>query len=199
MSDTQQLESVDSTVHESSPETWGESQFKTLSRKQRLYLAAYSIAGTLIGATKATGISRMNHSVWMTDPVYKRAWEYAEEEAVEYAEAAVRLRAVEGVTHPVYYQGELCGGYQVYSDQLALRWLEMKRPTKWKQRIENTMRLDPNNMSDEDLAALQEFYLSRAPEPIEAKAEVRRLAGDVVEVTGEVVDSKAAEDENQGL
>src|SRR5690348_3501031 len=129
------------------------SQRDSLTHNQRKFLVAYALLGTLVGAAEASGLSRTNHYTWMHEPAYRQAFTEAENEAIERAEAAVRQRAIEGVERPVYFQGRTCGSYKVYSDMLALRWLEAKRPEVWKQRIETT------TVWDGDLSKLTEQQL----------------------------------------
>ena len=117
-------------------------EIENLTPNQRRLLAAYAIAGTIVAAAEATGLSRTNHYVWMRESAYQRAFAEAENEAVERAEAAVRQRAIDDIERPVYFQGRVVGSYKVYSDTLALRYLEAKRPDVWKQHLETTQVMD---------------------------------------------------------
>lgn len=163
---------------------------RNLTPNQCAFLAAYAETGTVSCAAKAAGIDRRNHGVWLTDPVYKRAFQSAVEEAADNLEREARRRAVEGVEEPTgWYKGSPGGFVRKYSDVLLIFLLKGARPEKYKDRVEQTgiqalLRVDPKDLSEDQLHQLGEFFLrgaigSEDPVAIEqAKREIE--AGHVV-------------------
>lgn len=64
-------------------------------------------------------------------PEFNAAVEEAILESVGYAESEIQRRAFEGVEKGIYYQGKKVGTEKVYSDTLALRWVEAYNPSRW--------------------------------------------------------------------
>lgn len=58
---------------------------------------------------------------------FDAAFEDAMEEAIDKMETEARRRAVDGVEKTIYYQGEVCGYEQVYSDSLLMFLLKGRR------------------------------------------------------------------------
>ncbi|MBZ5610702.1 MAG: hypothetical protein LAP38_20765 [Acidobacteriia bacterium] len=89
----------------------------------------------------------------------------------------MRQRAIEGLERPVWYQGRVCGSYKLYSDMLAIRYLEAKRPEVWKQGIDTT------TVWDGDLSKLTDAQLENLLKQLDdATASKRPLRPAEVEV-----------------
>jgi len=108
-----------------------------LSPKQRAFLEAFACGGSIRLAAEAAKVSRRNHCRWLkSDPKYAEAFEVARESAGQALEDEARRRAVEGVREPVYYEGEVCGHRQRYSDNLLMFLLKGANPEKYRDRSE---------------------------------------------------------------
>lgn len=66
------------------------------------------------------------------DPEFKAAWEETLEEHVELLEAEADRRAVEGVDHPITYQGKITATYKEFSDVLLMLRLKALAPEKYR-------------------------------------------------------------------
>ncbi len=68
--------------------------------KKEAFLAAYAVCGTVGGASKAAGIDRHRHKVWVKQPgpegdAYRLAFKQALEQACQTAEVEAGKRAAE--------------------------------------------------------------------------------------------------------
>lgn len=179
-----------------------------LTTNQRTFLAAFSRTGTISHAATAAGIDRRNHNIWLTDPVYRRAFLQAKEEANDYLESEARRRAVEGVDEAdgYWYDKESNsfkpkGFVRRYSDTLLIFLMKGAMPDKYRERIENTnlFKVDPKSLSPEQLDVLAEHLLKQSigtddPATLAAAHKQLEAACDpnatVVETTAEVVEDK---------
>ena len=109
-----------------------------LSVLQRAFLAAFAECGTVTFAALAAKVHRSRHYRWLDEQAYATAFEVAKNAAAETLENEARRRAVEGVTEAVYYQGEVVGTIQKYSDVLLIFLLKGALPAKYKDRREVT-------------------------------------------------------------
>lgn len=117
-------------------------------------------------SAKAAGYSRrVVYEYRDEDDEFSKRWQEAEEEHIERLEMAADQRAVEGVTEPVFYQGQQCGTVKKYSDTLLMFRLKAKAPEKYRDRQEIKSELSgPNGgpievkkateLTDEQLAAI---------------------------------------------
>ena len=112
-----------------------------LSPNQRAFLEAFACGGSIRLAAEAAKVSRRNHCRWLkSDPKYAEAFEDARERAIEAMEAEARRRAVEGVREPVFFEGEVCGHRQRYSDNLLMFLLKGANLEKYRDRADVTHR-----------------------------------------------------------
>ena len=103
--------------------------------KKREFLASYSETGNVTQSAEQVGIDRSTHYVWMkADPEYPALFELATEMAGDKLEQEARRRAVHGVSEPVFYQGQVCGTVQKYSDTLLIVLLKGAKGEKYKDR-----------------------------------------------------------------
>lgn len=168
-----------------------------LTLNQHAFLAAYARAGTLVGASAASGLSRTNHYIWLADSVYRGAFEQAKLEASEFLEAEARRRAVDGVQEPVFYQGQICGYVMKYSDALLIKLLQANLPEKFKDRVETTQVLDADisKWSDQQLAQFLAYVetasANKAPlRPAEVEL-LKRIAAPTEPTAESVIDVPA--------
>lgn len=100
--------------------------------KKIAYLAAYSILGNVTYSAKCAGISTTSVYNWKkNDPDFKEQYEIADQAHLDYMEMEAQRRAVQGTSEDVYYQGEVVGQKQNYSDSLLKFLLEGKDPGKY--------------------------------------------------------------------
>ena len=106
-----------------------------LTMKMKAFLAAFAEVGNITQAAEIAGCNRCMHYDWYekSEP-YRQAFDEAEEKAADRLEQEARRRAVEGVSEPVFYQGEKVGTVQKYSDTLLIFLLKGVRPEKYRER-----------------------------------------------------------------
>jgi hypothetical protein len=126
-------------MEDNSKHPWGE-QFPHLTLNQRAFLAAFSEVGTIVRAAESSGIGRASHYQWLTDPVYRRAFEHAKREAADSLEAEARRRAIGGIRKPILYKGEICGWETLYSDSLMVTLLRASDPERFADRTKTDFR-----------------------------------------------------------
>ena len=104
--------------------------------KQAAFLTALVICGgNKVKAARAARISRTLHYRWHRDDAnYRGLFADAELQAAEILEDEARRRAHKGLREPVFWQGEICGYKQVYSDSLMQFLLRGAKPEKYRER-----------------------------------------------------------------
>ena len=81
------------------------------------------------GAANFAGIARSYASqVKDLDPEFASAWDDPIEQATDLLEDAIRRRAIEGETEPVWYRGQIVGHVQKTSDILKMFLMKSRRP-----------------------------------------------------------------------
>ena len=111
------------------------------AKKRAAFCELLAATGNVTKSAQAIGVSRTccyDHKD--NDPVFAKAWENAVDDAVDALEEEGRRRAFEGVREPVYYQGNVCGHIQKYSDTLLMFLMKGHRPETYRERshIEHT-------------------------------------------------------------
>jgi len=85
--------------------------------------------GNITHSCQRLGLNRTRcYQLKHTDSQFAQALEDAREEAIDMMIAEARRRAVEGVTDPVYQQGQRVGEIQKYSDNLLMFLIKGARP-----------------------------------------------------------------------
>lgn len=103
---------------------------------RELFLEALSLGFSIGHSAAKAGISRSRvYQLRKEDEEFARDWDEAEEKGSDYIEDEARRRAVEGVTKPVFYQGDVCGYVQEYSDTLLIQILKARRPDKYRENV----------------------------------------------------------------
>jgi hypothetical protein len=165
-----------------------------LTPNQRAFLSAFARTGTITHAAEAADVHRRNHNVWLTDPVYARAFMQAKEEAADYLEGEARRRAVEGVEEPTgWYQGRPGGYITKYSDTLLIFLMKGAFPEKYRERMDIQWDGRLESLTAGQLENLEKAMIERAcsGDPARIEAFRRELEGPVIEGTSEVVDLEA--------
>lgn len=97
------------------------------------YLAQTGIVGR---ASTAAGWPRgYAYTLRKEDPEFAKLWDQAVEFSTDALEEAARVRAIEGISKPVYQQKELVGYVTEYSDALLIQLLKAKRPNEFRENV----------------------------------------------------------------
>jgi hypothetical protein len=100
-----------------------------LNANQIAFLAAFSKLGTILAASKETGLARENHyKKWMNEPDYAAAFDEANRQFCEHLEQEIHERAVVGWREPVFHKGAICGEVLKKSDVLLIFMTKAKMP-----------------------------------------------------------------------
>ena len=75
--------------------------------KQKRFLEAYALLGTVTHAAEAVPVSREMHYRWLHSPKCAAEFQVANDRFVDRVRDAVRCRAIDGWLEPVVYQGRL--------------------------------------------------------------------------------------------
>ena len=129
-------------------------------RKQREFLLAYREAGTIKGASEATGMARSNHYEWMqTYASYRRAFnrELLVTSYSVHDSLVQRLR--DGWEEPVYQGGVLVGYKQRYDNPTSMRYLENVNPDVFgpKRQVEVTHPEGTNITPSDEVVAMDDM------------------------------------------
>lgn len=117
------------------PADWVD-EYGITNPKQRIFLHAFVIAGTLKAAAAACKVTRKSHWVWCNnDPAYKRAFEDAVEQRNDALEAEAIERATKGVCEDVWYQGKVVGKRFVKDTTLLIFLMKGAMPQKYRENI----------------------------------------------------------------
>ncbi len=109
-------------------------QRRKLVLRQRAFLEAYRLYGTVLQACHIARVARSEHYRWLKRPRYAKRFHEAEEQAIEQLESEARRRALIGVERQVFYKGQVVGTQVEYSDRLLEFKLKAKRPTVYRDR-----------------------------------------------------------------
>lgn len=105
-------------------------------RRQEKFITAYLQLGTIHHACLDIGLTRQAHYEWLEDEGYALLFAQAQEAYKERLEREADRRAVQGVDHPVIYQGEITDTYKEYSDNLLMFRLKKLDPDGYRDRQE---------------------------------------------------------------
>jgi hypothetical protein len=158
--------------------------------RQQQFLEYLAETGNVSRAAKLVGSSTARvYAMRHNDPVFRQAWDEAEEIAADRLEAEAWRRAVEGVDEPAVNGGRLvrdAAGNTVmvrrYSDMLLLALLKAHRRAKFNTRLPAGAALgggaafDVRAMLLAKLAQLAAQTGAESPPPIESHAEQPALA-----------------------
>jgi hypothetical protein len=88
---------------------------KVLRAKQAEFLLEFSRTGNLAAAARAAKVTREVHYSWLRDPLYKAAYQVADEEATDRLVEEARRRGADGYEEPIIYAGKRC--YEIDEDE----------------------------------------------------------------------------------
>lgn len=118
-------------------------------------MAAYAEAGTITEAAQIADIDRTSHYRWLRDdPTYAERFKDAHEQSVERLEQEARRRAAQGWDEPVYHKGKVVGHVRKFSDTLLIFLLKGAAPEKYKDRVQNDVKLDTGDLTPEQAESL---------------------------------------------
>lgn len=121
-----------------------------LTPNQFAFLQALAAeAGNVSAAARRCQQARSNHDRWLKETdeqgnptptalAYHKLVQAIDNEACDEVEAEIRRRGVRGVEEPVFYQGEVCGYVQKFSDLLLIFRAKALMPEKYRERHEVT-------------------------------------------------------------
>lgn len=75
--------------------------------KQKRFLAAYALLGTVTHAAESANVDRAMHYRWLEEDTYAKEFQAASDRFVDRVRDAVRQRAVDGWLDPIVYQGKI--------------------------------------------------------------------------------------------
>lgn len=105
-------------------------------RRKAIFIRTLAQTGIVGRAATAAGWPRGHaYSVRAADEEFAKLWDQAVEFATDALEEAARIRAVDGVSKPVYQQKELVGYVTEYSDTLLVQLLKAKRPNEFRENV----------------------------------------------------------------
>lgn len=103
-------------------------------RRKAIFIRTLAQTGIVGRAATAAGWPRGRaYEVRAADKEFAQLWDQAVEFAADALEEAARIRAVDGVSKPVYQQKELVGYVTEYSDTLLVQLLKAKRPKEFRE------------------------------------------------------------------
>src|SRR5215813_2043956 len=109
---------------------------KVPTKKIERFLNALARGFSVQRACDEIGIARKTaYKLRQRLPDLAERWAEAIEAGTDYLEDEARRRAAEGVSKPVFYQGEQCGSVQEFSDTLLIFLLKGRRPEKFRDNI----------------------------------------------------------------
>ncbi|KKN74258.1 hypothetical protein LCGC14_0391970 [marine sediment metagenome] len=108
--------------------------FTATTREQFYYYLA--VKGNVSYASRKIGITRRAcYDERNRNAEFAQKWDDALQIAFDDMELAAHRRAVDGVDHPVYYQGDRVDTFKEYSDRLLMFLLKAARPDKFNDRL----------------------------------------------------------------
>ena len=126
-------------------------------------------------SAEIAGIERKSHLWLEKDPEYVEAFQSAREQAGDRLEQEARRRAIEGVTEPVWYRGQIVGEVQKYSDTLLIFLLKGAKPEKYAERKWYVEQTGPGGGPIQVDASLSRVQALTEDERKKALDELRRL------------------------
>lgn len=105
-------------------------------RRKAIFIRTLAQTGIVGRAATAAGWPRGHaYSVRAGDEEFAKLWDQAVEFSTDALEEAARVRAIEGISKPVYQQKELVGYVTEYSDALLIQLLKAKRPNEFRENV----------------------------------------------------------------
>lgn len=109
-------------------------------RARETFLATLRETCNVSEAARKAHIGRRTAYDWRdADAAFAAEWDDAEQEAADRLEREAWRRGVEGVDHPVTFQGEITATYKEYSDRMLELLLKAHRPEKFVERVKSEL------------------------------------------------------------
>jgi hypothetical protein len=108
-------------------------------RVEERFLKQLAAGGSVTSAARAIGTGRSTVYQWRDDDEFAALWDEAVKAGTDLIEDEAVRRAVEGVPRPVFYQGQIVGSIQEFSDFLLDRQLRARRKAKYSDRVESAV------------------------------------------------------------
>jgi len=120
----------------------------------RRFLGHLADTGNVSAACRLARLDRRTAYQWRSaDAAFHRHWQEALDAAVDALEAEARRRAVEGVEHPHFHQGQVAGTVKRYSDALLMFLLRAHRPERFRERNNEAPTVPEGDSDDAEQAA----------------------------------------------
>jgi hypothetical protein len=103
------------------------------------FLEVLAEGWSVTAAARSIGTGRSTVYQWRDDDEFAALWDEAVEAGTDLMEDEAVRRAVEGVPRPVFYQGQIVGSIQEFSDFLLDRQLRARRKAKYSDRVESAV------------------------------------------------------------
>ena len=106
-------------------------------RRQAAFLEAYITCGTITHAARMAKIARQTHHAWLAgDTEYQQLFAEAEIAATDALIKEARRRAIDGISEPILYKGEVVKTIRKYSDNLLMFLIRGALPEVYRERYE---------------------------------------------------------------
>lgn len=107
---------------------------KAMTRRQRKFLDALAVIGTVTGAAKAAGVDQSLPYKWRKqDAAFRECWDGLADQVGTVIESALVERVLHGVEKPLTYQGEIFGYVREYPDHVGVALLRGMKPEKYRE------------------------------------------------------------------
>lgn len=123
-------------------------------KRRKKFLAVLAESGSVTIAAETVGIRRQAvYKARDGDPEFYAAWDKALDTYLDKLEREADRRGVEGIDHPVTFQGVITDTYKVFSDNLLMFRMKALAPQKYREnvKIEGSVTVSPD-------AAFLEIY-----------------------------------------
>lgn len=125
------------------------------TKKKKLFLKFLAECGNVSKACESAELSRPTvYRHKKEDTAFAEAWDEAESIYVDSLEAEADRRGRDGVSKPIFYQGQQVGETREYSDNLLMFRLKALRPDKYRER--QTKNEDTNVVGVKYIAGVSE-------------------------------------------
>lgn len=107
---------------------------KAMTRRQRKFLDALAVIGTVTGAAKAAGVDQSLPYKWRKqDAAFRECWDALADQVGTVIESALVERVVNGVEEPLTYQGEIFGYVKRFDNSTGVALLRGMKPEKYRE------------------------------------------------------------------
>lgn len=107
---------------------------KAMTRRQRKFLDALAVIGTVTGAAKAAGVDQSLPYKWRKqDAAFRDCWDALADQVGTVIESALVERVLNGVEKPLTYQGEIFGYVREYPDHVGVALLRGMKPERYRE------------------------------------------------------------------